>query len=168
MGGVGASEFDVVLHAVLEEVHILKDHGDVPQQALAGKLPHVVAADGHASAVRIVEPGHQVADGALAGAGRPHDGGGGPLGRGEGHIVEHLPLAVAEGHMGEGHVEPLRGDLPSVLVDEVGALQLLQPVQHGVRHRQDVGRVVDGLHTAEDGEGEQGDHQEIWERQSPR
>ena len=63
--GVGASELDVVLHAVLEEIHILKDHGDVPQQALASKFPHVVAADGHGPAVRIVEPGHQIANGAL-------------------------------------------------------------------------------------------------------
>ena len=47
-------------------------------------------------------------------------------------------------------------------------LQLLKAIQYGVRHRQDVGRVVDGLHTAEDGEGEQGDHQEIWERQRAR
>ena len=38
MGGVGASEFDVVLHTVLEEIHILKNHGDIPQQALAGEL----------------------------------------------------------------------------------------------------------------------------------
>ena len=130
MGGVGASEFDVVLHTVLEEIHILKNHGDIPQQALAGELTHIVAADGHGPAVRVIEPGHQVADGALAGAGRPHDGGGGPLGRDEGHIVEHLPLAVAKGYMGEGHIELLRGDLPAGLVDEVGALQLLQPVQH--------------------------------------
>ena len=47
MGGVGASEFDVVLHTVLEEIHILKNHGDIPQQALAGELTHIVAADGH-------------------------------------------------------------------------------------------------------------------------
>ncbi len=60
----------------------------------------------------------------------PHDGGGAPLGRGECHVVEYLPLAIAKGHMGEGHIEPLRSDLPSVLVDEVGVLQFLQPVQY--------------------------------------
>ena len=154
MGRLGAAEFDVVLHAVLEEIHILKHHGDVPQQALAGEFPHVVSTDRYGTAVRIIEPGCQIADGALAGAGRSHDGGSGPLGRGEGHIMEHLPFAVSEGYMGQGHIKPLWDDLPPILIDEVRALQLLQPVQHRIRHRQDMGRIVDSFHAAKDGERE--------------
>ena len=46
----------------------------------------------------------------------------------------------------------------------VAMLLTLQSVQHRIRHRQDVGCVIDGLHAAEDGEGEQGDHQEIQRR----
>ena len=123
-----------------------------------------MATDGYDPAVRIVEPGHQVAYRALAGAGRSHNRGGGSLGRDKGHIVEHLAAPIAEGHMREGYIKPLRGYLPAVLIDEVGALQFLQPVQHRIRHRQNMGGVIDGLHTAKDGEGEQGDHQEIRER----
>ena len=78
--------------------------------------------------------------------------------------MEHLAAAVAEGHMAQGHIEAFRHDLLSSLVNEIGLLQLLQPVQHRVCHRQDVGRVIDDLHTAENGEGEQGNHQEIRER----
>ena len=44
VGGIGAAEFDIVLYTVLEEIHILKDHGDVFQQAFAGKFFHIVAA----------------------------------------------------------------------------------------------------------------------------
>ena len=164
MGGIRATEFDIVLHTVLEEIHILKDHGDISQQAFTGEFFHIVAAHRHGAAVRVIEAGHQIAYRALAGAGRPHNGGSGPLGRGKSHIVEHLAAPIPEGYMGEGHIELLWGYLPAVLVDEVGALQFLQPVQHRICHRQDVGRVIDGLHTAENGEGKQGNHQEIRER----
>ena len=66
--------------------------------------------------------------------------------------------------MGEGHIKPFRHDLFPALVNEIRMFQFLQPVQHRVCHRQDVGRVIDGLHTAENGEGKQGNHQEIRER----
>ena len=134
VGGIGAAEFDVVLYAVLEEIYILKDHGDVPQQTFAGKFFHIAAAHRHGAAVCVIEAGYQIAYRALAGAGRPHNGGGGSLGRGKGHIVEHLAAPIPEGHMGEGYIKPLRGYLPAVLIDEVGALQFLQPVQHRIRH----------------------------------
>ena len=163
MGGVRAAELDVVLHRVMEQIHRLEHHGDVSQQALAGKLPHIVSAHGDRAGIHIIKPGNQIADGTLSGAGGANDGGSGPLGGGKGYIVEHLAAAVAEGHMAQGHIEALRHDLLTSLVNEIGLLQLLQTVQHRVRHRQDVGRIVDGLHTAEDGKGEQGDHQEILE-----
>lgn len=84
MGGIGAAEFDIVLHTVLEEIHILKDHGDISQQAFAGKFFHIVATHRNGAAVRVIEAGHQIAYRALAGAGRPHNGSSGPLGRGKG------------------------------------------------------------------------------------
>ena len=164
MGGIRAAEFDIVLHTVLEEIHILKDHGDISQQAFAGKFFHIVAAHRHGTPVRVIEAGYQIAYRALAGAGRPHNGGSGPLGCGKGHIVEYLAAPIPEGYMGEGHIEPLRRDLFPALVNEIRMFQFLQPVQHRVCHRQDVGRVIDGLHTAENGEGKQGNHQEIRER----
>ena len=81
VGGIGAAEFDVVLYAVLEEIYILKDHGDVPQQTFAGKFFHIAAAHRHGAAVCVIEAGYQIAYRALAGAGRPHNGGGGASGR---------------------------------------------------------------------------------------
>ena len=67
---IRAAEFDIVLHAVLEEIHILKDHGDISQQAFAGKFFHIVAAHRHGTPVRVIEAGYQIAYRALAGAGR--------------------------------------------------------------------------------------------------
>ena len=130
MGGVRAAELDVVLHSVMEQINRLEHHGDVSQQTLAGELPHIVSAHGDRAGIHIIKPGHQIAYSALARAGRPHNGGGGSLGRGKGHIVEYLAAAVAEGHMAQGHIEAIRHDLLSSLVNEIGLLQLLQPIQH--------------------------------------
>ncbi|CAN4028530.1 Zn-dependent peptidase ImmA, M78 family, partial [Dysosmobacter welbionis] len=58
MGGVRAAELDVVLHRVMEQIHRLEHHGDVSQQALAGKLPHIVSAHGDRAGIHIIKPGN--------------------------------------------------------------------------------------------------------------
>ena len=79
MGGVGRAELDIVLHGVGKEVHPLEHHAHLLHQGLQGVLPHIPAADGHTAAVHIPKPGDQVAEGGLAGAGGPYNGGGGPV-----------------------------------------------------------------------------------------
>ena len=89
MGGVRAAELDVVLHRVMEQIHRLEHHGDVSQQALAGKLPHIVSAHGDRAGIHIIKPGNQIADGTLSGAGGSHD-------------RNELPLANRERHASQG------------------------------------------------------------------
>ena len=79
MGSARAAELDVVLHRVGKEVHPLEHHAHLFHEGLQGVLPHIPAADGHTAAVHIPKPGDQVAESGLAGAGRSHNGGGGPV-----------------------------------------------------------------------------------------
>ena len=78
MGSARAAELDVVLHRVGKEVHPLEHHAHLLHEGLQRVLPHIPAADGHTAAVHIPKPGDQVAEGGLAGARGPYDGGGGP------------------------------------------------------------------------------------------
>ena len=65
LSGVRAAEADVIADGVVEQVHILKYHGNVAQEAVAGHLPDVMAAHDDASLIHIIKPGQQCAEGAL-------------------------------------------------------------------------------------------------------
>ena len=74
--------------------------------------------------------------------------------------MDHLPCSVTEGDMVEADVVTLQRDVFPILIRQFRSLQFFQTVQHRVGDRKDMGGVVDGLHTAEDREGEHGSHQE--------
>ena len=157
--GVGLAEEKVCPDGIVEEVDILEDHGEVGEQTVAGELPEVVAAQGDAAALGVIEPGQKAADGGLAGAGGTHDGGGGLLRDGEADILQNLALIVAEVHIPEGNVIALQLHVAAVLVDEVAALQGVQLVHGVVDDAQGMGAVADGLQACEDLEGEEEEHQ---------
>mgnify|MGYP000046109232 CR=1 FL=1 len=68
---IRTAKTDVIADGVVEQIHILKYHGNVAQEAVAGHLPDVIAAHGDASLIHIIKPGQQCAEGALPAAGRP-------------------------------------------------------------------------------------------------
>lgn len=61
VSGVGIAEFDVVLNGVVEEIHILEDHGEVFQQAVGGAVLHIRAAHADTSLLHIPKTGDQAA-----------------------------------------------------------------------------------------------------------
>jgi ATP-binding cassette subfamily B protein len=91
---------------VVEQIDILKDHGNMFQQAVASELPHIVPAHCNASVVHIIEPGDQAANGGLAAAGRPHNSGGGVLWDGKADIPQNRPCVAAELYIAERDIRP--------------------------------------------------------------
>ena len=61
VGGVGLAEPYVAAHGVMKEIDILKHHGYIGQQAVAGELAQIVSADSDAPRLWVVEPGDQAA-----------------------------------------------------------------------------------------------------------
>ena len=61
VSGVGIAEFDVVLNGVVEEIHILEDHGEVFQQAVGGAVLHIRAAHADTPLLHIPKTGDQAA-----------------------------------------------------------------------------------------------------------
>ena len=84
--GVGPAEENVGADGVVEQIHILEHHGDIGKQTVAGELTQIVAAEGDAAALGVIETGQQAANGSLAAAGGTDDGGGGLFRDGETHI----------------------------------------------------------------------------------
>ena len=166
--GVRSAETDIGPDGVVEQIDILKDHGDMFQQAVAGELPHIVPTHRNAATGYIIEPGDQAANGGLAAAGRPYDSGRRVLGDGEIHIPQNRPGIVAEVHMAERNVEPLQRDIPPILVDEVIFPQSVQLIHCVVDDAEDVGAVADWLQSGEDAEGEKADHQHHGQLQRTR
>ena len=116
---------------------------------------------GDAAAVHVVKPGQQLAQGALAAAGGPHQGHRLPGGDVQRHMVQHLGLlSVGKGHVVHVHVALDVPQLPGVggvLDGRLGAHQLHEPVQPGeaVReHLGEVGQLADGADEGGDVQGE--------------
>ena len=66
--GVGAAETQVVLDRAVEQVGVLRHHGDHPAHRLGIERAQVVAADADRAALRIVQAEQQADDGGFAGA----------------------------------------------------------------------------------------------------
>ena len=119
VGGIGAAHADVLPDALVKEVVVLGHEGHLVIELGEGNAIQILPAQGDGAGGYIPEPGDQLGDGGLAGAGRPHKGGHGAGGDGEVHVVEDLLVrVVAEGHMGEGNVPPMKlyGVVPMILL----------------------------------------------------
>ena len=103
-GGLGAGVGEVVVDRAVKEPCVLKHHGELAAQAVAGQLADVPAVQQDAPAGHVVEAHQQVDERGLAAARFADDGD--DLARlgGEGHVVQHGHiLGVAEGHVVELH-----------------------------------------------------------------
>ena len=119
VGSGGTPHSDVLPHALVKEVVVLGHEGHLVIELGEGNAIQILPAQGDGAGGYIPEPGDQLGDGGLAGAGRAHKGGHGAGGDGEVHVVEDLLVhVVAEGHMGEGNVPPtkLYGGVPMILL----------------------------------------------------
>ena len=97
VGGPGPGVEQVGPDGVVEHVGVLGDVADGVLQRLEGHVADVVAADAHRAGLGVVEPGDQVGDRRLAGAGRADQGD--HLARlgGEGDVVQHLAAVAGLG-----------------------------------------------------------------------
>ena len=75
IGRVRPRVADVGEDGVVEEVRVLGHDSDGGSQSGEGQLAQVVAVQRHRPLARVVQPGEQVAEGRLAAAGRPDQGG---------------------------------------------------------------------------------------------
>ena len=74
LGRVGLCVQQVAAHGRVEQVGLLRDHGDHVRDRVDGDVAHVVAVDQHRAAGDVVQARDQVRDGRLAGAARADDG----------------------------------------------------------------------------------------------
>lgn len=56
MGCVRAAKLNIVLNSIVEQIHILKYHAHILQEAVTGKLFDIVAAYGNAAFLHIPKP----------------------------------------------------------------------------------------------------------------
>src|SRR5208282_674873 len=75
LGGARPTEGDVVPDRGVEQVALLGDHADGGRDAVLREVAQVSAVYADRPPGRVVEPRHQVADGGLARAARPDQGG---------------------------------------------------------------------------------------------
>ena len=136
MGGVRLAELDVVLNAVVEQVHALKDHAEIVHQTIQHIVLHINAAQLDRTAVHIPKPCHKTGEGGLAGAGGPHDGSGCPFRYGKADIADDFPLPIGKVHMLEGNTAVFRRLHRAALVHPWSAVDFLHPVDGGVDHGQ--------------------------------
>ena len=136
MGGVRLAELDVVLNAVVEQVHALKDHTEIAHQTIQRIVLHIDAAQLDRAAVHIPKPCHKTGEGGLAGAGGPHDGSGCPFRDSKADIADDFPLPIGKVHMLEGNIAVFRCLYGAAFVHPGCAVNLLHPVDGSVDHRQ--------------------------------
>ena len=103
LGGVRTAPEKVFPDGSGEEHVGLKDHADAAAQLLQGVVPHVHPVHQNRAAGDVVEPGDEVDQGGLAGAGTAHNGHKGTGLYGEADVGEHV-VAGAGGHIFEGDV----------------------------------------------------------------
>ena len=136
MGGVRLTELDVVLDAVVEQVHALKDHAEIVHQTIQRIVLHINAAQLDRAAVHIPKPCHKTGEGGLAGAGGPHDGSGCPFRDGKADIADDFPLSIRKVHMLKGNIAVFRRLHRAALVHPGRTVDLLHTVDGGVDHGQ--------------------------------
>ena len=108
-----------------EQEGLLEHQADLAAQGLPADVPDVHPADGDAPLPfsQVVQPVQQVDEGALSRAGPPQHREGGPLGDGEGHVLQHRLSAVAEGDV-------VKDDVAGQLhIPGLGPVRLLRGVE---------------------------------------
>ena len=73
VGRVGAREAQVLAHAAVEQVGVLRDDADDAPERCEAEVAHVVAVEQHRALADVVEPRDQVAERGLAAAGLADD-----------------------------------------------------------------------------------------------
>ena len=136
MGGVRLAEFDVVLNAVIKQVHALKDHAEIAHQTIQRIVLHINAAQLDRTAVHIPKPCHKTGEGGLAGAGGSHNSSCCPFRDSKADIADDFPLPIGEVHMLEGNIAVFRCLYGAAFVHPGCAVNLLHPVDRSVDHRQ--------------------------------
>ena len=150
MGGLRTAEFDVVLDGIFKEIHLLKDDGEVPEQAVTGVFPHIVSAQQDLTLLHIPKPGDQAAQCGLAGAGGAYDGAGGSLRDGKAHIVDDLILPVGKGYVPQLDVQTLGGDLSASFIQSGYIQNRVHTVERGLDHTGHGGHASHQLHAGID------------------
>ena len=136
MSGVRLAEFDVVLNAVIKQVHALKDHAEIAHQTIQRIVLHINAAQLDRTAVHIPKSGHETGERGLAGTRGPHDGCGCPFRDGKTRIINDFPVSVREIHMVKYNVMAFWRLNRAALVHSWRLVNFLYPINRSINHRQ--------------------------------
>src|SRR5581483_7582786 len=89
-------EAEVLAHARVKEIRLLRHDADEIRERLEAEVAHVDPADGDAPRGDVVQARREVSEGRLARPGLANDGGGRPRRHDERDALERPPGAVAE------------------------------------------------------------------------
>ena len=167
--GAGAAIGDVVGHRVVEQHRVLRHDADGAAHAVLGDLADVLAGDGDAARLHVIEAVQQPRQGALARARSPHHSHRAPGGHGEAHALQDGPcrvvgkLHVVKAQLGlalqlQGHRARCIGHLAGLVHQHEHARQVRQALLDlAVQRAQEVQRDVQLDH-------EGVDHDEVAQR----
>ena len=163
VAGAVAADAHVLEDRAVEEEPLLGDDDDALPQRAEGGVPQVGPAQGDRALGGVVEPGHQLGQGRLPRARRPHQGQALPRRDGEAHVAQDLG-AVAIGETDAAHLD----GAPDGQVDGAGALLdggagVEQPEELGQRRAggldqvEELAELLDGVEQVAQVEHEGGD-----------
>ena len=157
IGGVQIAIADVVHDGAGEDEAVLHHHAHLGPQGADGHGGDVRAVYEHLPGIHVVEPGDQVHDGGLAGAGGAYESVGLSLLCGKADIVQDpVSRLIAEAHIPEFHLAPDRrhfhGTLRVLYQDRLidGLEDALQVGDGGEQRVVEIGQRIDGCPEAPD------------------
>lgn len=152
----------------MEEVAVLGDHAEGLAQGYGGQVADVDPADAYGALVGVIEAGHELGDGRLAGAGGADEGDGlagfgaerdavqdlgAPAGVERGDLFERGEGDLVGGRVAEADVLELHGDRP---LGHLSGVRLLVDQRLEVEHLEDALEADEGAHDLDAGPGQGG------------
>ena len=166
MGCVRAAKLNIVLNSIVEQIHILKYHAHILQEAVTGKLFDIVAAYGNAAFLHIPKPGDQPCNGGFAASRGTDNRSHAALWNGKTHILQNwIAILISKGHMLEANVKGIQRDVPTVFINFFCLFDTLYPVKGSVHCPNHCRHLAHNLNRIEDGKGSDQNNGEISERQ---
>ncbi len=92
LAGAEAAERDVVADRIVEQRHVLADDGDGAAQAVERDIAHVLAVNGDAASIHVIQTRNEIDDRRLAGPRTAYEGGCRAPGHRERQVTDSLQV----------------------------------------------------------------------------
>src|SRR5699024_7514632 len=136
MGSIRFAKFDVVLNAIVKQVHCLEHHAEITHQTIQSVILHVNSTQFDRAAVHIPKTGHEAGEGSLSGARWSYNSRSGAFWNGKAHILNDFALSIGKVHMVEGDVPALGSSDRTTLVHPGRLVNRIHLADGCVDHRQ--------------------------------